>query len=182
MMEPYFIEDHAMHHITWPQGYLPGATDNYVSNEIIVAGLSARAVWDYLNDTSLWAACYDNARDIRFHDGSGPALGAGARFRFTTFGFAVEAEVIEHVPPAPGQVARMAWHGWVEGDAASRLDVHHAWLFEDLPGDRVRILTQETQNGAPARALAATRPNPMLGAHQDWIEGLARSAAGAAQA
>jgi hypothetical protein len=64
----------------------------------------------------------------------------------------------------------------VEGDAATRLDVHHAWLFEDLPGGRVRILTQETQNGQPARELAATRPNPMLNAHQEWIDGLAAAA------
>jgi hypothetical protein len=33
------------------------------------------------------------------------------------------------------------------GDA---LDVIHAWLFEDLPGGRVRILTQESQKGVPA--------------------------------
>lgn len=170
-----------MHHIIWPQGYLPGTTDNYVSNEVIVAGLDAAAVWACLDDTSRWAACYRNAQDIRFHDGSGPTLGTGARFRFTTFGFPVEAEVTEYVPPAPGRAARIAWHGWVEGDADSRLDVHHAWLFEDLPGGRVRILTQETQIGAPARALAATRPNPMLNAHQDWIEGLARAALGATQ-
>jgi hypothetical protein len=71
------------------------------------------------------------------------------------------------VPPVAGEAARVAWHGWVEGDADSRLDVHHAWLFEDLPGNRVRILTQETQIGKPAQELAQTRPNPMLNAHQE---------------
>jgi hypothetical protein len=70
----------------------------------------------------------------------------------------------------------VAWHGWVEGDAETRLDVHHAWLIEDLPGGRVRVLTQETQNGKPARDLAATTPNPMLNAHQEWIDGLVRTA------
>lgn len=163
-----------MSDIHWPQGYLPGTTDNYVSNETIVRG-SSTAAWAFLNDTSAWAACYDNALDIHFHDGSGPLLSAGARFRFTTFGFLVEAEVTEYVPPAAGQAARIAWHGWVEGDAETRLDVHHAWLFEDLPEGRVRILTQETQTGAPARTLAATRLNPMLNAHQDWVDGIARA-------
>ncbi len=162
--------------IIWPAAYLPGTTDNYVSNEITVAGLTAAEVWELLDDTTAWPAYYSNATDIRFHDGSGPRLSAGARFRFTTFGFPVEAEVTEYVPPAAGQPARVAWHGWVEGDAAHRLDVHHAWLFEDLPGHRVRILTQETQNGAPARELAQTRPNPMLNAHQEWIDGLAAAA------
>ncbi|MEX3936372.1 hypothetical protein AB4Y32_32095 [Paraburkholderia phymatum] len=64
----------------------------------------------------------------------------------------------------------MAWHGWVEGDAQSRLDPHHAWLFEDLPGGRVHILTRETQNGTPAKELAQTRPNPMINGRQEWLD------------
>jgi len=164
--------------IIWPQDYLPGTTDNFASNEIIVAGLTARAVWDQLNDTSRWPGYYSNAEDIRFHDDSGPELSANARFRFTTFGFPVEAQITEYVPPVAGQAARIAWHGWVEGDANSRLDVIHAWLFEDLPGNRVRILTQESQIGVPAQELARTVPNPMINGHQEWIVGLAKAARG----
>lgn len=162
--------------ILWPQDYLPGTTDNFASNEIIVAGLSAQAVWDQLNDTRLWPTYYSNADDIRFHDGSGPLLSLSARFRFTTFGFPVEAQVTEYVPPVAGQAARIAWHGWVEGDANSRLDVIHAWLFDDLPGNRVRILTQESQRGVPAQELARAVPNPMINGHQEWITGLAQAA------
>jgi hypothetical protein len=33
-----------MDDIIWPEAYLPGMTDNYVSNELIVSGLSAVAV------------------------------------------------------------------------------------------------------------------------------------------
>lgn len=161
-----------MNSIIWPAAYLPGTTDNYVSNDVILPGLSAAQVWPGLNDTSAWPSYYGNASDIRFHDGSGPQLRLGARFRFTTFGFPVEAEVTEYLPPAAGQPARVAWHGWVEGDNAHRLDVHHAWLIEDLAGGRVRVLTQETQIGQPARNLAGTKPNPMLNAHQDWLDGL----------
>lgn len=165
-----------MHDIIWPEGYVPGFADNFASNEMILAGLSVADVWPLLEDTSAWPTYYSNASDIRFHDDTGPRLRHGSRFRFTTFGFPVEAEVVECVPPSAGQPARMAWHGWVEGDAASRLDVHHAWLFEDLPGGRVRLLTQETQNGEPAKALAATRPNPMINGHQEWLDGLIASA------
>jgi len=166
-----------MSDIFWPGQYTPGTTDNYVSNEVIVAGLSAAEVWAFLDDTSAWPTYYSNVSDIRFHDGSGPSLSPGARFRFTTFSFPVEAEVTEYEPPVNGNPARVAWHGWVEGSAETRLDVHHAWLLEDLPGGRVRILTQETQNGKPARELALTKPNPMLNAHQEWLEGLASAAA-----
>jgi hypothetical protein len=166
-----------MSDIIWPEEYLPGTTDNYVSNEIIVADLSVDVVWPYLSSTTAWPIYYSNASDIAFRDESGPALSKGARFRFTTFGFPVEAEVTEYEPSFAGKPARVAWHGWVEGDAETRLDVHHAWLLEDLPGGRVRILTQETQNGQPARELAQTKPNPMLNAHQEWIDGLAGAAA-----
>ena len=162
--------------IVWPQDYLPGTTDNFASNEIIVAGLTAHEIWAQLNDTRLWPTYYSNAQDIRFYDGSGPLLSASARFRFTTFGFPVEAQVCEYVPPVEGQAARIAWYGWVEGDAQSRLDAIHAWLFEDLPGSRVRILPQASQTGVPARQLASAVPNPMINAHQEWIVGLATAA------
>jgi hypothetical protein len=165
-----------MNEIIWPDGYVPGFCDNFASNEIILAGLSTAEVWPYLDDTRAWPTYYSNASEILFHDGTGPRLSLGARFRFTTFGFHVEAKVTEHVPPADGQPARVAWHAWVEGDADHRLDVHHAWLIEDLSGGRVRILTQETQNGKPAVALAEAVPNPMINGHQEWITGMAKAA------
>jgi len=62
------------------------------------------------------------------------------------------------------------------GEGVTRLDVHHAWLIEDLPGGRVRILTQETQKGRPAEELAKTKPNPMINGHQDWLDGLVSAA------
>ncbi|WP_028319679.1 SRPBCC domain-containing protein [Desulfobulbus elongatus] len=161
-----------MNAIIWPEHYLPGTTDNYVSNEVVIPGLQAVNVWPHLINTSVWPVYYSNASEIRFRDATGPDLNLGSRFRFTTFGFPVEAEVTEYVPPEKDKPARIAWHGWVEGDADGRLDVHHAWLIEDLPGNRVRILTQESQIGAPARELARTKPNPMLNAHQEWLDGL----------
>ena len=107
--------------------------------------------------------------------GPAPALAPGVRFHFETFGFPVEAQVVEQVVPGPGQPERLAWHGWA-GEGDTPLDVHHAWLIEDLSGGRVRILTQETQNGMPAVALARTRPNPMLNGHQTWLDGLLAAA------
>jgi hypothetical protein len=167
---------HAMHDIIWPKRFTPGTTDNFASNEIYVAGLSAAEIWPCLTDTSVWPSYYDNAKDITFHSGAGPVLRRGTRFRFTTFGIAIESEVTECDPPTPGQAARLAWHGWTESPPEDLLDVHHAWLLEDLPGNRVRILTQESQLGQPAKHMARQQPNPMINAHQNWLDGLARAA------
>lgn len=165
-----------MHSIHWPQGFIPGFSDNFASNEIIITGLDASEVWRWLTQTSVWESYYSNVSDIVFHDASGPTLTAGSRFRFTTFSFPVEAEVVEFAAPQGELPGRLAWHGWVGNEDSPELDVHHAWLIENLPSGRVRILTQETQNGQPARELAGTLPNPMLNAHQEWICGLANYA------
>ncbi|HZU62153.1 MAG TPA: SRPBCC domain-containing protein [Novosphingobium sp.] len=164
-----------MHEIFWPEDYLPGFCDNFASNEVILADLAAADVWPLLAGAPAWPGYYANAANIRFHDGAGPLLALHTRFSFETFGFPVEAEVVEYAAPALGHPGRIAWHGWA-GEGASRLDVHHAWLVEELPGGRLRILTQETQKGAPARDLARARPNPMINGHQDWLDGLVAAA------
>ncbi|GBR52312.1 SRPBCC family protein [Gluconobacter sphaericus] len=163
--------------IFWPQAYIPGFADNFASNEMIVAGLTTAEIWPLLSHPTKWPTYYANSANPRFYDDRGPELAQGVRFYFETFGFPVEAEVTEYVAPASGQPGRVAWHGWAgEKGSAERLDVHHAWLIEDLPEGRVRILTQETQNGEPAKTLATTRPNPMINGHQEWLDGLVLAA------
>lgn len=164
-----------MSDIIWPAGFVPGLTDNFCSNEVIAAGLSAAEIWPFLNEPERWPTYYRNCADIRFHDGAGPELAADVRFFFSTFGFPVESRVVEHVPPVEGRPGRVAWHGW-SGDGDQRLDVHHAWLVEDLSADRVRILTQETQNGSAAKEMAIAVPNPMINGHQEWLDGLVAAA------
>jgi hypothetical protein len=165
-----------MSDIIWPEGYVPGFTDNYCSNEVIVTGLTVADLWPLLNTPHLWPTYYANSANSRFYDGKGPELENNVRFYFETFGFPVEAQVVEHVAPVAGQPARMAWHGWAGSTPEDRLDVHHAWLIEELSAGRVRILTQETQLGRPAQALALTKPNPMINGHQDWLEGMVAAA------
>ncbi|MFE0677253.1 SRPBCC family protein [Streptomyces sp. NPDC058867] len=163
--------------INWPEKYLPGTGDNFVSNEVIVKGVTAARVWPFLTDTATWESYYDNVADISFPGGGGPALHDGADFRFGTFGFPpLDAHVVEFQEPADGVPGRLSWTARQDGTPAERLDVLHAWLVEDLPGGRVRILTQETQLGEPAAALAEERPNPMLNGHQAWLDGLIRAA------
>lgn len=165
-----------MYAIHWPEKYLPGTTDNFVSNEVIVKGLTAATVWQFLNNTSFWCSYYKNVSEIGFAAGQGPELAAGLDFRFKTFVFPVQARVVEWVPPAAGEPGRLAWTGLIAPGQLDELDVLHAWLIEDLPGGRVRVLTQETQIGKPAREMAVARPNPMLNAHQDWLDGLVQTA------
>ncbi|MDK4742524.1 hypothetical protein ACXHXG_16050 [Rhizobium sp. LEGMi198b] len=164
-----------MNAIQWPEGYLPGFTENFSSNEVIAADLQVADVWPQLSQATLWPSYYPNSANVRFYDGKGPELEEGVRFYFETFGFPVEAEVVEYVPPTKGKPGRVAWHGWA-GEGETRLDVHHAWLIEELPGGRVRVLTQETQKGKPAEDLAKTKPNPMINGHQDWLDGLIAAA------
>lgn len=172
-----------MNAIHWPEDYTPGTTENFVSNEVIVAGLTATEVWPLLSVPAQWPTYYANSANIRFYDDKGPELAAGDRFYFETFGFPVESQVTEFVAPSAGEPGRVAWHGWAgEEGAEDRLDVIHAWLVEDLEGGRVRILTQEVQKGKPAQALHDTRPNPMINGHQDWLDGLVAAAFAAKQA
>ncbi|OZF26125.1 polyketide cyclase [Rhodococcus sp. 14-2483-1-2] len=163
--------------ISWPPEYLPGTTDNYVSNEVVVAELNAAAVWPLLTDTSRWTSYYYNVSDISFSAGEGPLLSGNVDFAFSTFGFPpMAAHVVEFTPPTDGTPGRLSWTAVQEGGPDKRLDVLHAWLIEDLPGNRVRVLTQESQIGKPAAALAVERPNPMLNGHQAWLDGLISAA------
>ena len=83
---------------------------------------------------------------------------------------------MELVEPTDGETARLAWHGWQNGDADTQFDVYHAFLIAKLTDGRIRLLTQESQVGQPAKDLANQTPNPMLNGHQSWLDGLVKAA------
>ena len=162
--------------IFWPSKYLPGTTDNYVSNEVIVKGLSSSQIWPLLADITKWESYYSNVAQITPPE-LGPQLKQGDKFSFSTFGFPpLQSEVFESVPPSDGKPGRLAWRAWQEGNEETDIDVYHAWIVEDLDQGRVRVLTQESQIGRPAAELATKKPNPMLNGHQDWLDGLVAAA------
>jgi hypothetical protein len=164
--------------IIWPLHFQPGTTDNFTSNEVIAQGINASQIWALLNNISKWQSYYPNCAQIT-PPSSGPMLEKGDTFHFSTFGFPVlESHVKESVPPGDGQAGRLAWSASLEGGKDDAVEVYHAWLVEDLPNDRVRILTQESQIGKPAAALAGKKPNTMLLGHQDWLDGLVAAAKG----
>ncbi|PVH69987.1 hypothetical protein DL98DRAFT_621233 [Cadophora sp. DSE1049] len=165
--------------IIWPAEFLPGTTDNFISNEVIASSLSASQIWSLLADISKWSSYYNNASSTT-PPSSGPHLKKGDIFKFSTFGFPVlTCTVEESISPEPetGKAGRIAWSAKLEAGEDS-VRVYHAWLVEDLEGGRVRILTQESQSGKPAKELADVKPNKMLLGHQDWCEGLVRAARG----
>ncbi|GAA4960535.1 SRPBCC domain-containing protein [Nonomuraea thailandensis] len=134
--------------IGWPERYLPGTTDDFVSNEAVVKGPRAADVWPHLVDTSRWESYYGNVSHISFPDGEGLVPAPGPHFSFATFGFPpLVARVVQYVPPVEGQAARLSWTARQDGPPAERLDVLHAWLVEDLAGGRVR----GPDSGVPAR-------------------------------
>lgn len=164
--------------IIWPEKFLPGTTDNHVSNEVIVKDVTAAQVWALLADISKWASYYKNCSQITAPT-SGPLLKKDDHFQFATFGFPpLNAYVQECIPPSSssdqGIAGRIAWHAPVE----EGIEVYHAWVVEDLPGGRVRVLTQESQIGEIFRGLKEDKPNKMLLGHQDWLEGLIKAAKG----
>ncbi|MCH4008186.1 SRPBCC domain-containing protein [Companilactobacillus sp.] len=165
-----------MESINWSTEFLPGTTDNFVSNEVIAQGITLDSVWNNLVDTSKWEKYYDNATNIDLEDKKDTLLHFGESFHFDTFGFPIDAQVMELVAPTDGKIARLAWHGWQNGDADTQFDVYHAFLIERLSDDRIRLLTQESQIGKPAAELAKQDPNPMLNGHQKWLDGLVRIA------
>ncbi|WP_328875631.1 SRPBCC family protein [Streptomyces sp. NBC_00287] len=162
--------------INWPEKYLPGTGDNFVSNEVVVPGVTAAQVWRALTDTATWESYLDHITAIAFPEGGGPVLKDGVHFTFDPVGVASvrtqHAHVVECQAPAEGAPGRLSWTAEQDGTPEERLQVLHGWLVEDLPGGRVRVLTQETQIGRIAAELARQLPNPMLNAHQTWLNRL----------
>lgn len=167
------MTNHTQSAIIWPLHFLPGTTDNFVSNEVIAKDLTAAQIWALLNDISKWESYYKNCQSIT-PPTSGPNLQKGDVFKFSTFGFPpLTCPVKESVAPGPGSPGRLAWSAKDDG-----LEVYHAWLVEDLEGGRVRVLTQESQIGKVFAEWSEAKPNKMLLGHQDWLDGLVKSARG----
>lgn len=171
------MSNHTQSTIIWPSHFLPGTTDNFVSNEVIAKDLTAAQIWALLNDITKWESYYKNCQSIH-PPTSGPNLEKGDVFKFSTFGFPpLTCTVEESLTPAGGSGSstpgRLAWCAKEDG-----LEVYHAWLVEDLEGGRVRILTQESQIGQVFKEWSEAKPNKMLLGHQDWLDGLVKSARG----
>jgi hypothetical protein len=165
----------SMSDIIWPAQFAPGRTDFFIANETVVAAADVTAAWALLADTAHWTRLNPAITGVET-DGSGTQLKLGMRFMFRFAGTPVQAEVTEYVTPSGGQLGRLAWQGRVEQDGETILEAYCAWLVETLGDGRLRVVWHETLNGAPAREMAATRPNPALAMHQAWVDDIAAGA------
>jgi hypothetical protein len=150
--------------IHWPTGYTPAEADLHVSNSADCSA-PAEAVWAWLIRPGYWHRFYRNARLIRPVGGPWPELGPGSRFRWVTFGVPAISAVTEFQPPH-----RLAWSGGTLGVRG-----HHAWLLETT-ATGCRITTEETQSSLAVRLLAPALRSMLSRQHQEWVEGIARTA------
>ena len=118
---------------------------------------------------------YHYAENIVVGDGSISTLSANSDFVFDTFGFHVTWKVEEFDISEDGNLVRLAWSGTF-GEGEDFSDVYHAWILENLPNNRMRVLTEESQIGKLAKVLAETVPNPMINGYQTWLDGLTKAA------
>jgi hypothetical protein len=152
--------------IRWPEPYEPSRTAVHVRNELAMAALPA-AVWSWLVRAELWPGWYRNAHRVHIVGGPRPDLALGTRFRWRTFGVAIDSTVEECLP-----CERLAWTARGAGVRA-----YHAWYLRPA-GYGCHVLTEETQNGWLARLGNQMMPDRMHRYHQIWLEALAQKAAG----
>jgi len=145
--------------IRWLRGFEPASSPVHVVNRIETTTAPAIA-WARLVNASGWPAIYANASLVKVEGGGD--LFAGARFRWKTFGVALESEVKEFVPET-----RIAWLATGLG-----VQAYHAWLITPT-ATGCTILTEETQHGLVARSGRLIFPGRMERWHQKWLEALA---------
>jgi hypothetical protein len=162
--------------INWPEHFLPGTTDNFVSNERIAKDLTSTQIWALLANISKWESYYKNCDQITPPSSDSTFLHKGDVFKFGTFGFPPLTCTVEEseAPESNGRAGRLSW----SSKTPEGLEIYHAWVVEDLEGQRVRILTQESQIGQVFAEWEEQKPNKMLLGHQDWLDGLITAANG----
>ena len=162
--------------INWPKEFLPGTTDNFTSNEVIIKDLSTKDIWIFLEDASLWSSYYKNIVDVKMKNQKSFRLNGLTKFNYTILGLNLEAIMLEYIPPEKNNEGRISWYAFLDDDKDKRIDIVHCWLIENLDGGRVRILSQTSQKGIPAINFKNSHPNIIVNFNQDWIDNLVKIA------
>jgi hypothetical protein len=144
--------------IHWPDHYRNCPVQ--VQNELDMEAPQDR-VWAWLVRAPLWPWWYENSKNVRILNGSGPDLQWGTQFVWKTFSVTITSTVLEYVPNE-----RIAWDAHGVG-----VDAYHAWLLSPS-AKGCHVLTEEAQHGWGARLQKVLRPNRMRTYHQIWLESL----------
>jgi len=96
--------------IHWPAGFEPEKADLFAHNQARL-NASCDTVWRHIVDARAWPTWYPNAQNVTLL-GNAEALAPDVRWRWTTFGLAIESRVDEFVPGR-----RLGWFGGAPGEA-----------------------------------------------------------------
>lgn len=144
--------------VHWPVGFEPDKAELFAHNEAHV-GAACETVWRYLVDVRSWPAWYPNAAQVDLLDGA-VELGVGARWRWTTFGLAIESRVNEFIPGRS-----LAWFGGTPGQAPA---FYHLWNL--VPeGTGCRVVMEESGIGPGAAAFRQADESRMHRGHTLWL-------------
>ncbi|UUE97163.1 hypothetical protein NDY24_14735 [Xanthomonas hortorum pv. pelargonii] len=153
--------------IIWPEGYVPGFTENFASNEVIVAGLSAAEIWPLLSVPSRWPSYYANSANVRFSMTPVRSWKTVCVFisKPSDFRCMPAAPSSSHRPTASPDALR-GTGGRARGAARRDWTCTMPGWWKTWMAAACASLTQETQKGKPAEELHNTKPNPMINGHQ----------------
>jgi uncharacterized protein YndB with AHSA1/START domain len=144
--------------IHWPTGFEPEHADLFAHNELRI-GADCETIWAHIVDAGAWPEWYPNARDVELLDGA-PALAPGVRWRWATFGLAIESRVHEF---EPGR--RLGWFGAAPGEAPAFC---HSWLLSP-DGGGCRVVMDEAGVGPGAAAFRQADEGRMHRGHDLWL-------------
>jgi uncharacterized protein YndB with AHSA1/START domain len=144
--------------IHWPARFEPERADLFAHNETRVDA-ACETVWQHIVDARAWPDWYPNARDVSLLDGL-RALAPDVRWRWTTFGLAIESRVHEFVPGR-----RLGWFGGAPGEAPA---FYHSWLLTP-DGDGCRVAMDEAGVGPGAAAFRQADEDRMHRGHDLWL-------------
>jgi uncharacterized protein YndB with AHSA1/START domain len=123
-------------------------------------------VWAWLTRVDLWPTWFPRATDVRIEKGT-RSLDVGSVVAWDMLGSTIRVTVTRARPPYV-----LAWEG-----GASGVHAYHAWLIEPR-GEGSHVVTVETERGFVPSMVGWTYKGKLRAAHEEWIAGLARVAAG----
>ncbi|OHT19104.1 SRPBCC family protein [Edaphosphingomonas haloaromaticamans] len=153
--------------IHWPVGFEPENADLFAHNEALL-DVPCESAWRHIVDVAAWPNWYPNARNVTPLDGA-TELAPAVRWRWTTFGLAIESRVHEFVPGR-----RLGWFGGASGEAPA---FYHTWLLRP-EGRGCRVAMDEAGIGAGAAAFREADEGRMHRGHTLWLETLRWISAG----
>jgi uncharacterized protein YndB with AHSA1/START domain len=154
-------------HIHWPGDFRPENAHLFSHNELFIEAPVAK-IWNHLVDAELWPGWYPNCASVRLLDGA-DRLGPEVRWRWKTFGLALESRVNEYVAQS-----RLAWYGYSPGFEPV---FYQAWLLQP-EGAGCVVVTEDAGFGMVASGLREADEGLLHRGHALWLATLKWKAEG----